>query len=67
MKRFTLNTTLMGTVTQIKEEEGSFSIKCRSGDEFWASVSKETQFKLIQNLDEVNRDRVPTPQGFNGS
>ncbi len=67
MKRFTLSTTLMGTVTQIKEEEGSFSIKCRSGDEFWISVGKETQFKLIQNLDEVNRDRVPTPQGFNGS
>lgn len=64
MKRFTLDTTLMGNVSGTKEEEGLFSIKCRSGDEFEVCVGKETQFKFVHNLDGVNRDRVPTPEGF---
>jgi len=67
MKRLTLSTTLMGHVTDIKEEEGVFSLKCRSGDEFQVSVGKETRFVFVQNLDDINPDRVPTPEGFNAS
>lgn len=54
----------MGSVTDTKEEESLFSIKCRSGDEFEVYVGQETQFKFVKNLDGVNRDRVPTPEGF---
>lgn len=64
MKQFTLSTTLMGSVTDIKEEEAAFRIKCRSGDEFSVCVGRETQFQSLQNLDGVNRDRFPTPEGF---
>jgi hypothetical protein len=67
MKRFTLSTTLMGTVTDVKAESGSFSIKCRSGDEFLVLVGRETQFTFLKNLDDINRDRVPNPEGFNNS
>lgn len=38
MKRFTLSTTLMGSVTDINEEEESFGIKCRSGDKFRSTL-----------------------------
>jgi mannose/cellobiose epimerase-like protein (N-acyl-D-glucosamine 2-epimerase family) len=64
MKQFTLNTTLMGTVTDVKDIDAEFSVRCHSGDEFSVSVGSETQFKFLQNLDDINRDRVPTPEGF---
>jgi mannose/cellobiose epimerase-like protein (N-acyl-D-glucosamine 2-epimerase family) len=58
----------MGSVTpDINTETATFKIKCRSGDEFKVSVGRETQFKFIQNLDEINRDRLPTPEGFDRS
>jgi len=63
-KQLTLNTTLMGHVVNIKQEEAVFCIKCRSGDEFVISIGQETQFNFLQNLDGVNRDRVPTPEKF---
>jgi hypothetical protein len=63
-KQLTVNTTLMGHVVNIKQEEAVFCIKCRSGDEFVVSIGQETQFNFLQNLDGVNRDRVPTPEGF---
>ena len=63
-KQLTLNTTLMGHVINIKEQEAVFCIKCRSGDEFVVSIGQETQFNFLQNLDGVNRDRVPNPEGF---
>jgi mannose/cellobiose epimerase-like protein (N-acyl-D-glucosamine 2-epimerase family) len=65
MKQFTIDTTLMGSVTaDINAEAATFKIKCRSGDEFKVSVGRETQFQFIQNLDGIDRDRLPTPQGF---
>lgn len=64
MKRFALNTILMGTVIDVDDSNATFSIKCHSGDEFSVSVGAETQFQFLQNLDGINRDRVPTPQGF---
>lgn len=64
MKQFTLSTTLMGNVTDINEEEETFKIKCRSGDEFRVCVGRETQFRFLQNLDGIDRDRIVTPEGF---
>lgn len=48
MKRFTLSTTLMGNVTDIKEEQGTFGIKCRSGDEFWVCVGRKLNLGLYK-------------------
>lgn len=67
MKRFTITTTLMGTVTDIKADEALFEIRCRSGDEFKISVGKETQFQLVKNLDGADYDRYPTPPDFSGT
>lgn len=67
MKRFTVYTTLMGTVTDINQDKSSFTIKCRSGDEILVYVGRETQFNFLQNLDGVTRDRIPNPENFNAS
>ena len=67
MKRFTQQTTLMGTVIDGQTEEAVFRIKCRSGDEILVSVGKETRFEFMRNLDGVNYDRVPNPEGFAGN
>jgi mannose/cellobiose epimerase-like protein (N-acyl-D-glucosamine 2-epimerase family) len=65
MKKFTVNTTFMGKVTDIKPEKSAFSLKCRSGDELEVFVANETQFRFLKNLDEIERDRVPNPENFN--
>lgn len=67
MKLLTQSMTIMGTVTSVLEDQRLFSIKCRSGFEVAVSVGKETQFKFIQNLDGINRDRVPAPEDFSPS
>jgi mannose/cellobiose epimerase-like protein (N-acyl-D-glucosamine 2-epimerase family) len=67
MKRFTLNSTLMGTISEIEIENAKFQIRCRSGDIFWIRVGEETQFGLVKNLDGANRDRYPTPPEFSNT
>ena len=67
MKRLTQSITLMGTVTDISADERRFKIRCRTGEEFSISVGSETQYRFLQNLDEINRDRMPNPEGFSGN
>lgn len=67
MRRFTLNTTLTGKVVNENQTGNEFVIKCRSGDEFIVSVGRETQFRFVQNLDGVDRDRIPNPESFSGT
>jgi hypothetical protein len=67
MKRFTQQTTLMGKVTQVQPDAAVFRIECRSGDEILVSVGKETRFEFMQNLDGINYDRIPNPDGFSGN
>ena len=64
MKKFTVNTTLMGKVTDVKSEKSAFVIKCRSGDELEIVTGKETQFRFLKNLDDIERDRVQNPENF---
>ena len=54
----------MGYVTEIKEQDSAFSIKCRSGDELLIHVARETRFQSMQNLDGIDRDRFPNPEDF---
>ncbi|MBI2909584.1 MAG: AGE family epimerase/isomerase [Chloroflexi bacterium] len=67
MKRFTHSLTVMGIVTQVNAEEGAFSLRCRSGDVYQVSVGKTTTFPVLRNLDELDRDRVRNPEGFDSS
>ncbi|MEN9567124.1 MAG: hypothetical protein RLZZ69_2320 [Cyanobacteriota bacterium] len=64
MRQFTQSTTLMGYVSEIKEHESAFRIKCRSGDELLIHVTRETRFQAMQNLDGIDRDRYPNPEDF---
>ena len=54
----------MGYVTEIKEQDSAFSIKCRSGDELLIHVARETRLQSMQNLDGIDRDRYPNPEDF---
>jgi hypothetical protein len=63
--RLSASIALMGTVTAIQAEKGTFQIKCRSNDEFTVSIGTETEFRILKNLDNLNRDRIPTPEGYN--
>jgi len=64
MKHFTQNMTLMGTVTQIDTTHHCFELQCRSGDHFQIFIGTETVFRILRNLDGLDRDRVPMPQNF---
>lgn len=67
MKHFTQTTMLMGTVMNVDPADASFTLRCRSGDSFLVRVSVTTTFGVIQNLDDLNRDRVTTPADFNAA
>ncbi|MHB9073235.1 MAG: AGE family epimerase/isomerase [Desulfobaccales bacterium] len=64
MKYLTQSMTLMGKVTSVNPADTSFTLRCRSGDSFPIYVNSETTFGALRNLDELDRDRVPTPQDF---
>ncbi|MGZ8299766.1 MAG: AGE family epimerase/isomerase, partial [Rhodoplanes sp.] len=58
----------LGVVTEVVPDpvNPSFAIRCRSGDEFRIRVNSETWFTVVRNMDDLDRDRVPNPQGFDG-
>ena len=65
MKYLTQSTTLMGTVTSVNPADASFTLRCRSGDGYLIYVSSQTVFGVLTNLDELSRDRVPSPPNPN--
>lgn len=56
--------TLTGTVVSADADASTFTILCRSNDRFDIEVTRETVFGTVANLDELDRDRVPRPAGF---
>ncbi|MBN9519829.1 N-acyl-D-glucosamine 2-epimerase [bacterium] len=44
-----------------------FVVRLRSGDRIPVALGKEAYFQPVTNLDGINRDRYPTPDGFSGS
>lgn len=64
LTNYTNTLTFMGYVISINDPEGSFRIKCRSGNEFVVYVKGNTVFQSLKNLDELDRDRMPNPEGF---
>ncbi|NTV36187.1 MAG: N-acyl-D-glucosamine 2-epimerase, partial [Anaerolineaceae bacterium] len=67
MKYFSQSMTLMGKVTNVDVPDASFTLRCRSGDTFLVQASSQTTYNVLRNLDELGRDRVPSPQGFNAN
>ncbi|MDX2084747.1 MAG: N-acyl-D-glucosamine 2-epimerase [Candidatus Melainabacteria bacterium] len=66
MKRyFTQSTTLMGTIKpgSIDLDTQTFRLICRSGDEYKVNIGPNTFFQMMQNLDGLDRDRIPSPEG----
>lgn len=55
--------TVGGTIVSVDAGRQLFSVEARSGDTFEAIVGRETNFQVLSNLDGVDRDRVPDPQG----
>lgn len=64
MRSYTQDLTLMGTIVAVAPEAGQFTLRCRSGDEFVVSVSRDTLCSPVRNLDNINTDRVPDPPEF---
>lgn len=55
--------TVSGSVIEVNRDQLSFLIKARSGDVFESFVGPTTSFQLITNLDGLDRDRMPSPEG----
>lgn len=62
---FTQSVSLLGTARDVAG--GSFKVLCRSGDEFYVQTSSETNFTVLRNMDDLDRDRVPDPPNYDPS
>jgi mannose/cellobiose epimerase-like protein (N-acyl-D-glucosamine 2-epimerase family) len=59
--------TLTGTVLSADADAARFTIRCRAGAQIGIEVTRETVFGTMANLDELDRDRIPRPVGFNST
>lgn len=55
---------LTGAVLYGDPDNSTFTIVCRTGDQIEIEVTRETVFGTLENLDELDRDRIPRPAGF---
>src|SRR5512132_4376960 len=63
LNSFNQTLTVAGTIVSADPSKPSFSIQARSGDTFEAVVGRETYYQVLSNLDGLDRNRVPDPQG----
>jgi hypothetical protein len=61
LHRFAHSLTVMGTCRSVSIDDGFFVLRTRSGNDFKVFVADTTQFRVLQNLDGLKRDRVPDP------
>ena len=61
MKHLIQQISIMGDVTDIEADGSSFMLQCRSGDSFKVKVRVNTDFKVVENLDGLERNRLPEP------
>ncbi len=66
LRSFNQTLTIAGTVVGIDLAVPSFSVEARSGDKFEAVVGRETYYSVLSNLDGLDRNRVPPPEGVSG-
>ena len=62
---FTQSMSLLGRIENI--DGVYFSLRCRSGDMFRIKCGPTTNFTVLQNMDDLDRDRVPNPPDFDPS
>ena len=69
-RNFTQSMTLLGTVASVEAgaagapQDPSFTLHCRSGETFTMRVSDQTTFSVVRNMDDLDCDRVPNPDGY---
>jgi len=49
----------MGHVLDVDPTALRFTLRCRSGDTFEVHVGPNTEFRVLRNIDDLNRDRNP--------
>src|SRR5947209_3000408 len=64
---FTQGMSLIGTVTSVDVPNASFTLQCRSGDTFHVQTTAETNFAVVRNMDDLDRDRLPNPPDYDPS
>jgi mannose/cellobiose epimerase-like protein (N-acyl-D-glucosamine 2-epimerase family) len=67
MKHFIQNITLMGEVLSMDVFDQSFELMCRSQDSYKVRVRASTEFNILRNLDNLDRDRLPNPDNTGDS
>ena len=63
LNSFNQTLTVAGTIVSVDPSKPSFSIEARSGDTFEAVVGRRPITRCVSNLDGLDRNRVPDPQG----
>lgn len=59
--------TVMGLVEHIDPVNERFSVRCQDDTVFDVFISRETAYWVLRNLDGSGNDRVPNPDGFDGT
>lgn len=60
MKCFTQSLTVMGRVLDVDPTALRFTLRCCIGDTFEVHVGPNTEFRVLRNMDNLNRDRLAT-------
>jgi mannose/cellobiose epimerase-like protein (N-acyl-D-glucosamine 2-epimerase family) len=66
LNAFNQTLTVAGSVIAIDEAKPSFSLRARSGDVFEAVVGPTTNYSVMMNLDNLDRNRFPEVRGGSG-
>jgi len=69
---YTKSMTLLGIVSEIKGvvsgikkvDEGWFTLHCRSGNDFEIHVRPTTDFAVVRNMDDLDRDRISNTPNY---
>jgi mannose/cellobiose epimerase-like protein (N-acyl-D-glucosamine 2-epimerase family) len=60
---FHASLTVAGTVESVDHDAFCFVVRALSGDAFTTMVGPTTEYRVLTNLDQLSRDRVPPPSG----
>ncbi|HMB03581.1 MAG TPA: hypothetical protein VKP69_07555, partial [Isosphaeraceae bacterium] len=63
LRNYTQSMTVLGTAGDVDPGGAtpSFTVRTRGGDVVKATISETTTFSALQNLDRLDRDRIPDP------
>ena len=64
---FTKSMSLLGIVEDVDAPSATFSLRCRSGELFRMQAGVTTYFTVVKNMDDLDRDRIPNPPGYDPS